>query len=439
MPTSLFDCCHIRRAPGEVRAGALIAILATVCGVGCGSASEPATSNSQDSAFESCGIRVTGSPSVEDETLPADLSSRAVFASMDYACRDGGWDLQRCAGGPISLTTWATEKTGDVGRVMAVSVRQGEALCCVYQYQELPQSGYGGSTMIAAPCGPAYRAVSAMKECSIIANPTRRRPSVEEVTLPLSLAGDALWGPRGAICDQGGYDLSGCLGKKATLTTVLESHGLAANPAPFSAWILTEGDTVCCIWETDGADAPSLLPKRCPGLSPLPEGQSDARPAIESTVAPPLPTGDIAQPVAWSTDTVSLSADDLRIILDGKTYGADFRSLRVSSDPGGLNYTTLEATWYEHDVEMRLNMYFRSDGVNWWSDEIRTYDGNSTGAWLFYKGMFFTRPVGTPFRGGLVLQNNGASDGAKAVVTFRNLNLLPTFVCRPITGDVCQG
>ena len=68
---------------------------------------------------------------------------------------------------------------------------------------------------------------------------------------------------RDAICAQGGYDLSRCARSQATLVTVLENKSLEGNLAPVKAWILTLGDTVCCIWETDGAATPSLLAKTC--------------------------------------------------------------------------------------------------------------------------------------------------------------------------------
>ena len=54
----------------------------------------------------------------------------------------------------------------------------------------------------------------------------------------------------------------------------------------------------------------------------------------------------------------------------------------VHSDPGTLTYRTLEATWRENGVEMRLNMYFAGDAASTWVEEVRIYDGEVDGKWL---------------------------------------------------------
>jgi hypothetical protein len=73
----------------------------------------------------------------------------------------------------------------------------------------------------------------------------------------------------------------------------------------------------------------------------------------------------------------------------------------VSSDPGDPNYQTLELTWTEHGVEMRWYVYVRSDGLEWWSDEMRTYDGSAAGEWVTFTGDFFRSPLGEAYTGEL--------------------------------------
>jgi hypothetical protein len=131
--------------------------------------------------------------------------------------------------------------------------------------------------------------------------------------------------------------------------------------------------------------------------------------------------------VKWITPSVSLTADDFSIEVDGKQYLANAAKVNVSSDPGNSGYTSLELRWTEHARQMRLFMYFYSDGKEWWSDEIRTYDGQEGPEWLYYFGDFFTKPVNTPYVGDLVLENNGPDDAYDGTITFRNLRLLPTF------------
>ena len=126
-------------------------------------------------------------------------------------------------------------------------------------------------------------------------------------------------------------------------------------------------------------------------------------PAAESgTPAPaPDPATTAPGPADFHVDTrqVSLRADALAIEAGGKRFGGA-APIQSHSDPGiPKENTTLELTWHEHGVEMRLFMYFTSNGEEWWSEEIRTYDGRSPGDWITYKGEFFRRPLGTPFVG----------------------------------------
>lgn len=125
-------------------------------------------------------------------------------------------------------------------------------------------------------------------------------------------------------------------------------------------------------------------------------------PAATGTTAPGTPA------FVAETEQVLLHAAALTIdIVDPKAGRRSFSAPapEVHSDPGMVNeYTTLELTWQEHGVEMRLYVYFTSDGTDWWSKEIRTYDGRAQGEWITYEGEFFRSKLGTPFTGDLDLQ-----------------------------------
>ena len=77
--------------------------------------------------------------------------------------------------------------------------------------------------------------------------------------------------------------------------------------------------------------------------------------------------------------------------------------MAVHSDPGDDGYTTLELTWTEAGVEQRIFIYFRSDGTQWWADEIRTYGAPGEERWITTQGRWFTSPLGTPWTGDLDL------------------------------------
>ena len=103
------------------------------------------------------------------------------------------------------------------------------------------------------------------------------------------------------------------------------------------------------------------------------------------------PSSPGTQGIAWTTDRVALTADDLTLEANDLVFGKDV-SPRLHSDPGDDDYWTLEVEWTEQDVEQRLFMYFGSDGRDWWVDEIRTRDGYDPAEWVFADGPFFRTP-----------------------------------------------
>lgn len=126
--------------------------------------------------------------------------------------------------------------------------------------------------------------------------------------------------------------------------------------------------------------------------------------------------------VRFGTPQVSLAADSLQIEAGGQRFSAGGSTVAVNSDPGTPNkYTTLELTWNERGVEMRLNMYFASDGLSWWANEMRTYNGKSPGDWIEYTGTFFRTPLGHAFTGNVDLR---ADDGS-GHLRLANLHLQP--------------
>jgi hypothetical protein len=111
-------------------------------------------------------------------------------------------------------------------------------------------------------------------------------------------------------------------------------------------------------------------------------------------------------PVAWHTPTVSLTADDFWIMADGQRYTSASAFVSVHSDPGWATYTTLELVWTENGREMRMFIYFYANSTSWWSDEIRTYNGQTGyGDWLYYYGTFFASPIGSAYRGNIDITN----------------------------------
>ncbi len=124
------------------------------------------------------------------------------------------------------------------------------------------------------------------------------------------------------------------------------------------------------------------------------------------TASLPIKVGG-SHPVDWQTGTVRFTAEEFWVEINGKKHflPQDLAS-SVHSDPGDSRYTTLEVTWnewIESDTgaqlsEMRFFVYFKSDGQKWWSEEIRTYDGELQGEWIYYRGRFFEHNWGQAYQ-----------------------------------------
>ena len=114
-----------------------------------------------------------------------------------------------------------------------------------------------------------------------------------------------------------------------------------------------------------------------------------------STTTPPV----VGAAFSFNTPQVRLNADELTVEAGGRTF-TPAADVTVHGDPGRWNeYTTLELTWLEHDVEMRINLYFASDGTDWWVSEVRTYDGATEGKWIESVGERFRSRLGTAYEG----------------------------------------
>ena len=52
---------------------------------------------------------------------------------------------------------------------------------------------------------------------------------------------------------------------------------------------------------------------------------------------------------------------------------------------------------------MRLQFYFTGNRTHWWVDEIRTFNGQDPGNWIYYTGTFFKTPRNHTFTGDVAL------------------------------------
>lgn len=139
--------------------------------------------------------------------------------------------------------------------------------------------------------------------------------------------------------------------------------------------------------------------------------------------------------VAWETPQVSLTASDFAIVADGETYTSAAAKVTVHSDPGDATYQTLELEWRERNTEMRWYIYFTADATQWWSNEMRTYNGH--GEWITYTGDFFRSPRGTAYTGDLDLSAIDSGIAGRLRVHGLRLEAFKRLaVCEPPTPGV---
>jgi hypothetical protein len=122
--------------------------------------------------------------------------------------------------------------------------------------------------------------------------------------------------------------------------------------------------------------------------------------------------------VSWETDTVSLTASNFYITAGSQVFTADVDEVDVDGDPGDEQYTTLEVTWIEHDVEMRVFIYFEADGENWNAFEMRIYDGADPGEWVTFEDELFTAALGEAYSIGIFGRGAGRS-----TINFNDLDV----------------
>jgi hypothetical protein len=148
-----------------------------------------------------------------------------------------------------------------------------------------------------------------------------------------------------------------------------------------------------------------------------------------------LPGDEAADHVHFVTPQVSFNAESVHIDANGMQFSPP-SSASVNSDPGTPTYWTLELIWPEHGVEMRMFVYFTSDGRDWWANEIRTYNGRAGDAadWTYYRGSFFRSPIGRPFVGDLNLTDT--TSGNALHLNGLTLSTTPkAFDCTHATSD----
>jgi hypothetical protein len=194
--------------------------------------------------------------------------------------------------------------------------------------------------------------------------------------------------------------------------------------------------------------------------------------------APAIVPGVADHHLVWDSGTVRLEADSVRI----ETPHGTFRAIDVtpvpdpdsgSAPPGwspsseepwdqrpgigtvdflvdsspGDTERTLEVTWQEAGVEMRLNLYLAADDADWWVTEVRVYDGSAEGHWIGWGGLWGRAADGeadpSSEDGEQRLRELGVPADAEVVAASGSQGALTSVVYRDARGRLhsirCQG
>ncbi len=110
------------------------------------------------------------------------------------------------------------------------------------------------------------------------------------------------------------------------------------------------------------------------------------------------PVPEAHRSVSIRTPQVELEAESITVDVNGRRF-QPIGDVDLNSDPGDAGYTTLEMTWFEDGIEMRINLYVAADPTHWWITEMRTYDGHDPGEWITQVGDRYRTPRGQPYEG----------------------------------------
>lgn len=150
--------------------------------------------------------------------------------------------------------------------------------------------------------------------------------------------------------------------------------------------------------------------------------------AAEVDATPATPPDLPNHSIFWKTASAELKVGEFYVDVNGKRFYSN-NTVQLSSDPSNNtnpDYTTLEATWNENGVEMRMNMYFTYSNTGLWKlYDLRTYDGSPSGNWVYYEptnqsGEYIESKLGNPYANAGIIEFRSKNDNPPATIHFEN-------------------
>jgi len=117
--------------------------------------------------------------------------------------------------------------------------------------------------------------------------------------------------------------------------------------------------------------------------------------------------------ISWEAENIRLMADNFYVIAGGQVFTAPADDVTVSGAD-----SSLEVTWMEHDVEMRVNINVEADDDTWRATDIRFYDGTDSGDWITIEEEIISAPLGESYAVDSLIRQMGNN-----AIRFENLEL----------------
>jgi len=221
------------------------------------------------------------------------------------------------------------------------------------------------------------------------------------------------------------------LSMSSAVTLITATVVLALTGSFFAVGLLPQDEPALPAALATASPTPDVAPS--PSVAP-PANTVATLPEPEPWV-PPVVEPDPTKRLHWPATSVVLEADDLRIEARGKTFkgvtGFEFIQSYASIDSRNF-----DVQWGENGREMRMNVYFESDGTDYWVSEWQVYDGAKNDPdWVYFKGPLFVTPLGQPMEADVVLTQGKGKGKVRLVIDGMRITAFhPGSGPAPLTG-----
>lgn len=90
----------------------------------------------------------------------------------------------------------------------------------------------------------------------------------------------------------------------------------------------------------------------------------------------------------WSTQNVSIKADNFTVVMDGKPYFGNNETISVTEDYISSSQIVTNVTSNQYGDDLRMKIFFNADGSTWNVDKVEIFNNVYSTDWITYNGPF---------------------------------------------------